>query len=257
MERLRKQGHSGLTSNALRTWGMLFIVAGVIGRSILQNRLLGIGVLTGKELLEALSDPQTMILATAALVLQAAETCAVPIYAYLLVEGFLHTRDLKKYLLRILGIALLSELPYNLAISGKLWAPATRNPVFGLAVGLILMFFFRYYAEKSPKNTAIRIFVVIAGILWSVMLQIDQGVMLVGLVCVLWALRSRPSFRVLGGAVTSVVFSILSPFYVASPLGFLPIHLHNGEPGGANKLFNYLSYPVLLLTVGLVALILF
>lgn len=254
MERLKKSGSSGLTSNAVRTWGMLFLVAGIAGRSIIQNRLLGLGQMSSQELLDALSASQTaMILATAALVLQAIETCAVPIFSFLLVEGFLHTRDWKKYLLRLAGIALLSELPYNLAMSGSFWDTGSRNPVFALVVGLALMFFFRYYEAKALKNTLIKLFVLIAGVLWTVMLSVDHGVTLVLLIAILWALRSRPQLRNLTGAVASVAFSILSPFYVASPMGFLPVHLHNGEPGGENRLFNYLSYPVILLAIGLIA----
>ncbi len=258
MERLKKERSTGLTSNAVRTWGMLFLFAGIVGRSILQNRLLGIGQLSSKELLELLGASQsTMILASAALVLEAVETCAVPIFAFLLVEGFLHTKDLKRYALRLTGLALLSELPYNLAISGVLWEPNSRNPVFALLIGLALMFFFRYYGEKSVKNLAIKAFVLAAGILWTVMLRIDHGLTLVILVSLLWALRNRGQMRTYVCAVAAVALSILSPYYVASPMGFLPVHLHNGELGGENKLFNYLSYPVLLLSVGLVAMLLF
>ena len=51
MERLKRTSSSGLTANALRTWGMLFLIGGIAGRSIIQNRLLGIGTLTNQRLL--------------------------------------------------------------------------------------------------------------------------------------------------------------------------------------------------------------
>jgi hypothetical protein len=41
-----------------------------------------------------------------------------PIYAFLIAEGVGHSRDLKKYGLRLLLIALLTELPYDLLFSG-------------------------------------------------------------------------------------------------------------------------------------------
>ena len=49
-------------------------------------------------------------------------------------------------------VALVSEIPYNLAMGGNFFVTASRNPVFGLVLGLILLWFYRYYGEKSAKN---------------------------------------------------------------------------------------------------------
>jgi len=112
MERLDQRRDGGLTSRGLRLWGLLFLAVGVIGRSILQNRLLGVGTLTPMELLSVMDSSETMmVVATAALVMQVLETCAVPVFAFLLVEGFQHTRDVKNYFGRILAVALVSEIP--------------------------------------------------------------------------------------------------------------------------------------------------
>lgn len=258
MERLKKHAHSGLNSNGLRTWGMLFVAIGILSQGLLQNRILGIGTLTGQQLLEAMSaSQQTMILATAALLMQAAGTCAVPLFAFLLVEGFLHTKNYLKYLVRVAGVALLSEIPYNLAMSSKLLDLSSRNPAFGLALSLILLYFFRRYGEKSAQNTMIKLIVLIAAVLWSMMLNIQNGLMLVLTVSVLWALREKPQMRILIGAVTSVAFTVLSPYYLASPMAYLSIHLYNGEPGSENRWVNYLAYPVILLIIALTGIVFF
>ena len=85
METVRKRS-SGISSNGLRTWGMFFLLAGMLGKSILQNGLLNLGAVSFGQLLEQMQTSRAaMLYATLALVLQAMETCAVPIFAFLLV----------------------------------------------------------------------------------------------------------------------------------------------------------------------------
>ena len=255
MERLGETKSSGLSAAALRTWGMLFLAGGIAGCSILQNRLLGIAGLTGEQLLETMSSSQqSMAIATAALVLQAVETCAVPIFTFLLVEGFTRTSHWMKYLLRVLGTAVLSEIPYNLAMSGSVLNLSSRNPAFGLVIGMVLLYFCRRYEEKSLKNTLVKICVVIAAVLWAEMLKIDHGTPFVLMTGVFWYLRKKPQIRILAGAVAVMACSVISPFYLASSLGMLPVYLYNGEQGADNRLVNYLAYPVILLAIGLAAM---
>lgn len=254
MERIRDTRHSGIHRNALRTWGMLFLVIGIVGRSIVQYRMLGLGIIAGEELLSVLeSSPNMMMAATMALILQALETCALPIFAFLLVEGYQHTSDLRKYLLRVLGVAVLSEIPYDLAMNGKLLDLSVQNPAFGLVLSLVVLYFYGTYAGKGMKNIFIKLLVTVCAMGWASMLRIEYAACMVLVVAVLKLYWDKPMLRNIAGATMTVICSVNSLFFMAAPMGFLAVHFYNGEkPDEENRYVNYLAYPVSLLAVALI-----
>lgn len=72
---------------------------------------------------------------------------AFPIFCFLLVEGFLHTRNVRKYAERLLLFALISELPFDLALKGNWYYPAKQNVYFTLLIGLLVLIGLRYVAQ--------------------------------------------------------------------------------------------------------------
>lgn len=64
---------------------------------------------------------------------------AFPIFAWLLVQGFIHTSDLKKYGLRFLIFALVAEIPYAFLNNDMHYNPAHYNVMYLLLLGLILL----------------------------------------------------------------------------------------------------------------------
>lgn len=248
MERLNEQPVSrGLTGAMLRTWGYLFLVLGVAARAVIQNHMLGMVGKTNLELLQTLQQSDaSMALASASLVMQALEACAVPIFAFLLVEGFYHTGDFMKYLLRVLLVAVVSEIPYNLAMQGNWLHMSSRNPVFGLALGLVILWFYRYYSGKSAKSVFIKILVAVAAMLWCMMLGIEHGAFTVLMVITAYLTRGK-QMRILIGCIVAAAGTALSMLYLAAPFGFLAVHFYNGEKGESNRTFNLVCYPLLLL----------
>lgn len=249
--------NKGTDAAALRKWGIIFLTIGVIGRCILHDRLLGVGTISNEELYAAMeADPVVMAMATMALFCQIIETCAAPMFTFLLVEGFLRTSSFEKYLLRIGGVALISELPYNLAYSGKLLDLNSRNPVFGLFICLIMLFFFNKYAEKGFKNTAMKALIAVAAFLWCLMLHIDQGICLVVMVAFLWHVRDKSNVRAVFGFCAAMICVLFDMYYIGACMSFILLHRYNEERGEQNEKLNYAFYPALLLAVGIAGMFL-
>lgn len=62
---------------------------------------------------------------------------AFPIFAFMTVEGYFHTRNLKRYVLRLLLFALLSEVPFDLMYGGTWFYPVHQNVIWTLLLGLL------------------------------------------------------------------------------------------------------------------------
>lgn len=254
-ERLSPQPRQkgGVNRGTLRLWALVCLVLGTMGTAIIQNGLLKLNTMDGQALLAAMeANPKVMGYATVALVLEAIGCCAAPLFAFLLAEGFEKSASRTRYFLRVLGVAVLSELPYNLAAGGKWLDTASRNPVFGLVIAMLMLYFFRHYSQKSFGHYAIRAFVAVAAVLWALMLGIRDGAPLVVLTLVLWLFRKKKPLWMVFGCVAAFACSLFSPFYMLSPMVFIILHFYNGEKGEENIWLKYLAYPAILLALALV-----
>ena len=72
-----------------------------------------------------------------------------PLFAFLIVEGFTHTKSVPKYALRLGVFALISELPFNLGFSSKLFYPGYQNVFFTLLFGLLCLASIQFLCEKK------------------------------------------------------------------------------------------------------------
>ena len=81
---------------------------------------------------------------------------AFPIFCFLLVEGFFYTGSRKKYALRLFGFALLSEIPFDLAFSGKTLEFGYQNVFFTLLIGLLTIMLFDAVVKKQEWHPVLR-----------------------------------------------------------------------------------------------------
>ena len=245
----------GRDAASIRKWAFFFLTVGTAGQCILQNRLLMLDQVTMEELAAAMDQSSLVYgLATVALICKVVAPCAAPLFCFLLVEGFQRTSSYEKYLLRVGAAALVCELPFNLAYSGKLLDLGSRNPVFGMFICLIMLYFFSRYAEKGLKNLLMKALIAAAAFLWCRMLVIDQGVCLVILVGFLWMVRDKSNVRSMFTFCGAMVCTLFNMYYIGSCLSCIMLHRYNEERGEQNERLNYAFYPVLLLVTGIAAL---
>ena len=74
-------------------------------------------------------------------VLRAIGRTAFPVFCFLLVEGFLHTKSRRRYAIRLGIFSLISEIPFDLLISGtRLFVDwSSQNVMITLFLGLLMM----------------------------------------------------------------------------------------------------------------------
>lgn len=161
---------------------------------------------------------------------------AFPIYCFLIGEGLRHTRSQVKYLLRLLVFAVISEIPYNLMVSGNLLCHAHQNVFFTLFLGALAIYFY-----QNIKNGLLKTVLMLAVLGISVVLEADYGAAGVVAILLLYVLRDHPIVQVVAG------YSLFSGGVYAIA-AFIPINMYNGQRGFIQSLILkyafYLFYPL-------------
>lgn len=90
---------------------------------------------------------------------------AFPLYAYGIVEGYRHTSNLRKYLLRLFILMILSQVPYMLALQ-----TARIN-----VIGTLLLSVLALIALDRLKKNSIKILVILLCVVAMEFIPIDYG----------------------------------------------------------------------------------
>ena len=198
---------------------------------------------------------------------------AFPIYAFLLVEGYFHTKNLKKYVSRLLIFAILSEIPFNLAMGSRVFYPIHQNVLWSFLIALWLI----HLNEKARKSGKVwkRILTggltVVLGYILGLVTMVDfyhAGILMVlvfyffrgrkwwcflGQIVFLWYINTE----LLGGYGYEFQLWGQTHFFQRqgfAMLGLIPIWLYRGKQGYHNKFIQYgcyAFYPLHLLILGL------
>lgn len=166
---------------------------------------------------------------------------AFPLFCFLISEGFLHTRNRKNYLLRLLVFAFISEIPFNLLVSGHIFRPTKQNVFFTLFFGALLI-----YILEHTKSEWMRAIGMVAVLYATILLKPDYGSAGAVLILLIYLFRTRPALQV------AAAFPLLSG-KITALAAFVPINLYNGQRGfirsRALKYGFYLFYPLHILVL--------
>lgn len=197
---------------------------------------------------------------------------AFPLFAFELVQGYIHTRDLRRYAARLLILALLSEIPFNMAVGASLLFPQRQNVVWTLLAGLaVCLCADRLAAERTVSGRLPYLPGLLGALLLPGLLMTDYGTDGVMLILLFWLTRSG---GVLCGVLQAAVMFVMWQFMFTGrtlPIGAfelqtqcfallsLPlIWLYNGRRsmhGRVPQCAAYAFYPVHLLILGAVRIL--
>jgi len=175
---------------------------------------------------------------------------AFPIYCFLLVEGYFHTRNVKKYLVRLFVFALISEIPFDLAFHKQLIYFGAQNVFFTLSLGLLLVWAIDLSSAKESlyEQRLIRLITALFVLGCAYYFNVDYNVYGILLVYLFYLTHKSIAKSVYVAVGFNLFLGLLNGnvqfFGILSGLFIL---LYNGKKGVSLKYFFYIVYPVHLL----------
>ena len=172
---------------------------------------------------------------------------AMPVLCFFIGEGLRHTRSPRRYLLRLTGFALLSELPFDLAFYGGIeWGH--QNVYFTLALGLLALWAIQ---SRGMEGWLLALTAALA----AELLGCDYGMYGVLLILLLDRFHRARSEQLAAAALLNLAFFGLQTqtlSLIALPL----LWLYNGKRGRDDRRLFYLYYPAHLCILGILRFVL-
>lgn len=227
----------GLSGTALKYIACITMLIDHIGASCIEAGLLRPALDSGALSDDALASSPLYLLDC---VLRFTGRLAFPIFCFLLVEGFVHTHDVRRYVRRLLLFGVLSEVPFDLAFFRLPFDPSQQNVYWTLALGVLAMAGLQHFENADGSVTW-------KGLLWAgacallaVLAHTDYNGIGVVIICALYLTRTDRKRQCIAGAV-------LFAFELTAPLAFVFIWFYNGQRGKCSKTMQkcfYWFYPV-------------
>lgn len=169
---------------------------------------------------------------------------AFPLYCFLLVEGLCHTHSIRRYALRLLAFALLSEVPFDWAFFRTPVYWQYQNVYWTLLLGLAALAALRH-SDRDGGPSARGYALALGCAVLAELLHTDYGALGVLLIAALYLLRADRTRQCVTGA-------LLTAYEITAPLAFVLAWKYNGRRGRGNTKALYLFYPVHLTVLAMI-----
>lgn len=235
-----------VSADALKNFACLMMLIRTVGITVVERGMLHTNAYTQEQFSQLLaSDSHMMTLAGISSIMQLLGGLSVPLFAFLLVEGFLHTSCYRRYLLSVFVFAILSEIPYDLANYGRIWDIRGQNALFSMLIGLLMLYFLRMLRQKPGITGALsRLLIVFCAVVWAAFLRTECGLCTLLLIALFYLLYASGLWKTILGILVSLL-------YVPGPLAFYGIWCYNEvRKNRIPKYAYYLFYPLHLLLLG-------
>lgn len=156
-----------------------------------------------------------------------------PIFAYLIVEGFIYTSNIKKYITRVLAFGIISEIPFNILVSGDILYKDKQNVFFTFTIGLLMLWLLKNNVVPMYTN-----FIVIMGILLAVLLRTDYSLYGMALVYFFYMFRDSKIKHIFFVLVSLLCGGVQR----AASLAVVLLWFYNGKMGPEFTRKNLIKY---------------
>lgn len=180
------------------------------------------------------------------------------LFCFLIVEGFLHTHDIKKYLRNMLVFAIIAEPIYDFVQTGQLFDLRQQNVMCELLLSLVFLIILEKIQSLSKwKRHIAEIALIVLTALAAEYTKLDGGVYGILLVAAFYLFHDSKakmffaavcavllsSCHIVGGGFEFATANVFNPDVAAAVVSLLLINLYNGKRGLKLKYFFYVFYP--------------
>lgn len=133
---------------------------------------------------------------------------AFPLFAFMIAEGYFYTKNYTKYFFRMAVFAVVSEVPFDLMVSGDFISWQDQSVFVTFAIALAGLYFFDRFAASDQRFSAL--LALLTSAFAAELAHSDYGAFGILIVFIFYFYRGRPRMVVTWFSATVILFSVLN-----------------------------------------------